>query len=95
LAFFFDDFIFCFFIKFKKTTPQISGTLRGYRDRIGFDGSHLVLDASRFGLQNVYDVSVFINNLCGKGNDNDYTKPAFLPLLRRIKRAAGIIVRGV
>jgi hypothetical protein len=78
----------------ERTKPGIPTSISDYKDRIGFDGSHLVLDASRFGLQNVYDVSIFINNLCGKGKDNDYTKPAFLPLFRRIRRAAGIILHG-
>jgi hypothetical protein len=79
----------------QKVKPKVNNELRDYRERIGFDGSHLVVDASKFGLENVQDVSVFINNLCGNAKDSDYAKPAFLPLFRRIKRAAGIILKGV
>ncbi len=77
-----------------KVKPSVTEEIRDYKDRIGFDGSHLVLDASKFGLKNVYDVSIFTHDLCGKVKDNNYSKPAFLPLFRRIKRAAGIILNG-
>jgi glycosyltransferase involved in cell wall biosynthesis len=69
--------------------------IKGYHHRIGFDGSHLVLDSSRFGVQNVYDASVFVNELLGEVKDSDYLKPTSLPLVKRIKRAAGIILKGV
>jgi glycosyltransferase involved in cell wall biosynthesis len=78
----------------QKVKPIVNTGIRDYKDRIGFDGSHLVVDASKFGLQNIYDVSIFVNNLCGNLKDDDYHQPVFLPLFKRIKRAAGIILNG-
>jgi len=65
----------------------------GYEDDIGFNGSHLILDASQFGLKNVYDASIFINQLFGKYKDEDFQKPMTMPLTQRIRKAAGMILR--
>jgi Glycosyl transferase family 2 len=79
-----------------KVSPRINpGDHSGYENRIGFDGSHLILNASNFGLENVYDVSIFIRQLLGNFKDSDYSNPVSLSLISRIKKAAAIILRGV
>lgn len=60
----------------------------------GFYGSHLYLNGLKFGLQNVYDVSVFIRNLFGDLKEDDFSKPVYLPLIARLKKAASIILRN-
>ncbi|HMH23183.1 MAG TPA: glycosyltransferase [Puia sp.] len=77
-----------------KVNPIVKGQDIGvYQNKVGFDGSHLTLDGSRFGLNNVYDVSVFIRNIFGNIKDQEYLKPVKMPLLRRIRKAAGILLR--
>ncbi len=79
-----------------KVDPKIiSNNISEYEKKVGFDGSYLVLDASKFGLVNVYDVSIFVHNLFGNLKETDYFKPIYLPLIKRIKRAIAIILRGV
>jgi glycosyltransferase involved in cell wall biosynthesis len=63
-------------------------------NKIGFDGSHLVLDGSKFGLKNVYDVSLFINDLFGNLKSTDYTKPTYLSLTTRFKKAVALVLKG-
>jgi glycosyltransferase involved in cell wall biosynthesis len=78
-----------------KAKPRVNtGNLAGYENRIGFDGSHLIVDASKFGLENVYDVSVFIGDLFGNLRDADYLKPAEPGLYKRVRKAAALILRG-
>jgi hypothetical protein len=60
----------------------------------GFIFSHLYLDASKFGLKNVYDVSIFINNLFGNLKELNFEKPIEMNLISRIKRAGGLILKG-
>jgi len=62
-------------------------------DKVGLDGFHIYLDASKFGLRNVYDVSFFINNIFGELKDQDYFKPVRLSLVTRIRKAIGMIIR--
>ena len=79
---------------FHKIRPRYSSSvINDYEDKIGFDGSHLILDGSKFGLQNVYDVSVFIKRIFGNLKDKDFLKPVSLPLSIRIRKAAGMIIR--
>ena len=63
-------------------------------ERIGFDGSHLILDASDFGVKNVDDMSIFINKMFGNIKDQIFLKPVRRNLVARLKRAAGIIIKG-
>jgi glycosyltransferase involved in cell wall biosynthesis len=72
---------------------NIPETLNSFENIIGFNGSHLTLDGSKFGLENVYDVSIFINDLFGNLKDEDFLKPATLPVFKRIKKAAAIVLR--
>jgi glycosyltransferase involved in cell wall biosynthesis len=74
--------------------PKISSSAVSYQKFIGFDGSHLILDASSFGLENVYDVSLFIPKLIGGIKDRDFPKPLNPSPLRRIRRAFGVIRHG-
>jgi glycosyltransferase involved in cell wall biosynthesis len=68
----------------------------GHRGSImGFSGEHLFLDGSKFGLKTVDDVSVFVDDLLGDIKDTNFLKPAALPLLNRIKKAAAILLRGL
>lgn len=60
----------------------------------GFDGSYWVADGSKFGLQNVYDVSLFTKNLFGEFKESDFLTPVAMPFWKRIRRAAAIIIRG-
>jgi glycosyltransferase involved in cell wall biosynthesis len=77
-----------------KVNPGVNpGNPGGYESRIGFDGSHLILDASKFGLENVYDVSIFIGNLFGEVKDKNYLKPVSYSFIKRAKKAAGILLR--
>ncbi|MDZ4710683.1 MAG: glycosyltransferase family A protein [Saprospiraceae bacterium] len=62
-------------------------------DKVGLDGYHIYIDASKFGLQNVYDVSIFINNIFGELKDQDYLKPVRVSLIKRIRKALGMIFR--
>jgi glycosyltransferase involved in cell wall biosynthesis len=75
-----------------KFIPVIPGELES---RVGFDGYHLILNAANFDLNNVYDVSVFIKNMFGTFKEADYSKPVSPPLLTRLKKAAGIFLRGI
>lgn len=78
----------------EKVNPVFVPALQtGYGQRIGFNGSHLVLDGSHFGLANVYDVSLFIGHLFGEMKNNHYGNEIFPSLVRRAKRAAGIVLR--
>ena len=63
--------------------------------RVGFLGSHLVLDASKFGLHNVYDVSVFTANLFGEMKSSNFSEDALPDLKKRIRKAGAILLRGV
>ncbi|HZE86560.1 MAG TPA: glycosyltransferase family 2 protein [Puia sp.] len=79
----------------EKNRPAVNpGTVPDLETRVGFDGSHLVLDASKFALENVYDVSKFTRNIFGTLKEKNYSARAYLPLLRRIKKAAGIVLRA-
>ncbi len=71
----------------------IRENLAGYGDRIGFSGSHLVVDASKMGVNNVFELSVFLRDLFGKVKEQDYEKPVRLSLLTRARKAAGIVLR--
>ena len=80
----------------KKAHPQFQPvSFTNVNDMVGFDGSHLILNASDLGLNNVYDVSVFIRKLFGKCKDRDFSRDALPPLKKRIRKAAAIILRGV
>lgn len=74
--------------------PKVSQKPTSYENRIGFDGSHLILDASKFGLKNVYDVSVFVSNIFGEMKKVDFEAPINPNIFRRIRRALGIIKNG-
>jgi glycosyltransferase involved in cell wall biosynthesis len=65
----------------------------GYSNRIGFNGDRLILDASKFGLTNVYDVSQFMGNIFGQIKNKNYNDPAYFPLLKRARKAAAIILK--
>lgn len=65
----------------------------GYSHRIGFNGDRLILDASKFELANVYDVSLFIGNLFGQIKNKNYNDLAYLTLLKRARKATAIILR--
>ena len=82
------------YLKNKVYTSPVSKKV-SIEERTGFNGSHLVLDASKFHLENVYDVSIFIKNIFGNKRDFDDTKFVELNLFGRIKRAGGIILRGM
>ncbi|HEV2354502.1 MAG TPA: glycosyltransferase family 2 protein [Puia sp.] len=92
-----DDRLFQWVEEYLANTDHkyVPAPVGGYQDRIGFDGSHLVVDGSAFGIRNVYDASVFVDNIFGGIKDRDYGKPASLPLVRRIKKAGGIILKGM
>jgi hypothetical protein len=78
----------------RKAKPKIvRENLAGYEDRIGFSGSHLVVDASKMGVENVFDLSVFLRDLFGKVKEQDYEKPVRPSLLKRARKAAGIVFR--
>lgn len=78
----------------RKATPTIHREdAGGYEDRIGFGHSHLVVDASRMGIQNVFDLSIFLRDLLGKVKEQDYEKPVRPSLLKRARKAAGIVLR--
>lgn len=80
----------------QKTNPQYKSiAFTSVKEKVGFDGSHLILNASDFDLNNVYDVSIFIAKLFGKYKDRDFTRDAFPPLKKRIRKAAAIILRGI
>jgi hypothetical protein len=80
----------------RKVTPKIIPESSVQGDvATGFDGSHLKLDGSKFGLKNVYDVSVFIGDLLGNLRDADYLKPALPGLYKRVRKAAALVLRGV
>lgn len=83
--------------RLRKSKPVIlpPGSPSHYEDEIGFTGSHLVLDASKFGLANVDDVSLFVRNLYGKPKDLNFQKPVAMPLKTRLRKAAGMILRPV
>jgi glycosyltransferase involved in cell wall biosynthesis len=78
----------------QKARPRIVGNTP-LEVKTGFVGSYLVLDGSKFGLQNVYDVSLFIKNLFGDLKDTDYFKPAIPAGMKRLKKAAALAVRGI
>lgn len=81
-------------IYIRKARPKIGPeTEGGYENRIGFNGSRLVVDASKMGVKNVFDLSIFVSNLFGKVKDQDYTKPVSPSLMARIKRAAAVVFR--
>jgi glycosyltransferase involved in cell wall biosynthesis len=78
----------------RKAKPKIvRENLTGYEDRIGFSGSHLVVDASKMGVDNVFGLSVFLRDLLGKVKEQDYMKPVRPSLLTRTRKAAGIVLR--
>jgi glycosyltransferase involved in cell wall biosynthesis len=78
----------------RKLSPKIrQGEAEGAA--IGFDGSHLVLDGSKFGVANVYDASIFIRNVLGEIKDKDFCKPAIPGMLKRVRKAAAIVLRGI
>ena len=78
----------------RKAKPKIvRENITGYEDSIGFSGSHLVVDASKMGVENVFDLSVFLRDLYGRVKEQDYLKPVRASLLSRIKKAAGIVLR--
>ena len=68
--------------------------LHNVKSRVGFNGSHLILDASDFGLNNVYDVSIFIGNLFGELKEKNYLKPVSHSFIKKAKKAAGILLRN-
>ena len=78
----------------RKLTPKIRpGEPAGAA--IGFDGSHLILDGSKFGVANVDDASIFIKNVLGDIKDKDFCKPAVPDMLKRVRKAAAIVLRGI
>ncbi|HVM87578.1 MAG TPA: glycosyltransferase family 2 protein [Puia sp.] len=79
----------------KKNAKYPSAVFNGKSNEIGFNGANLVLDASKFGLKNVYDVSIFIADLFGPLKDKNFLKPAELTFTDRAKKAAGILLYGV
>jgi glycosyltransferase involved in cell wall biosynthesis len=77
-----------------KAKPKITrDNPTGYEDIIGFSHSHLIVDASKMGVKNVFDLSVFLRDLLGKVKDQDYEKPVRSSLLKRARKAAGIVLR--
>lgn len=79
----------------RKKNLKVSSVLpSGLHTKVGFNGSQLILDGSQFGLENVYDVSIFINNLFGNLKSTDYTKPVHNSLMTRFRKAGGLIFRG-
>ncbi len=80
----------------QKVKPaHVANTIEDLENRVGFDGSHLIMDASKYGLNNVFDVSVFIGNLFGNIKQYNYSDDALPRLKKRIKKAVAIIIWGV
>lgn len=77
-----------------KVIDSTTRDLKNLEVVIGFDGYRLVIDASMFGVKNVYDVSLFIHNIFGNLKHYDFRKPVNLTFFARIKKAASIVLRG-
>ena len=78
----------------RKTIPRIDPG-ETVKLPTGFDGSHLILDGSKFGIANVFDASKFIKNVLGDIKDKDFGKSAAPNMLKRMRKAAAIVLRGI
>ncbi len=77
-----------------KVQPKFNpSALLDLKERVGLEGSYLTVDASKFEIENVYDISIFANNLFGNLKDQDYLLPIKPSMLTRLRRAAGILLR--
>ncbi len=65
------------------------------KKRTLFDGQNLSLDASKFGITNVYDVSLFVNNMLEKQNINlKIENKIYKKIYKRIRNTIKVLIYG-